>query len=130
MRNISCYISICLRHMGIIYTGRVVYRRILKYLCTVIRGNMDENIYESRRYISPFYLHLSPRSVSLASIFLRLARRGHSTVFRETGIASYFPEGCWVNSRSENRDHGACKSKCTSAIFEVRGVADGDADRR
>jgi len=49
----------------------------------------------------------------------------HPVVFGDTGIASYFPEGRWVNFRSRSRDHGACRSKCTSAIFGAgRVVAD------
>jgi len=74
----------------------------------------DENIYERRRYVSPFSLYLSFRLLLYSSVSL-----DHSAVFGETGIASYFPEEHWVNSRSESRDHRACKSKCMSAIFGV-----------
>jgi len=82
-----------------------------------------------RKYLRKAEIHVSIFSVPfsllwscLPFLFLYL---GHPVVFGDTGIASYFPEGRWVNFRSRSRDHGACRSKCTSAIFGAgREVAD------
>lgn len=85
------------------------------------QSNMDENVLrERRRYVSPFSCLLFLR-VPLLQFFVPFLHfavsRGHSVVFGETGIASYFPEGCWVNSRSPRSQRAYRRSKCTSAIF-------------
>jgi len=101
---------------GVTYTERVVYSRTLKYPCAVNRWRTKISTKGEGTFLHfpSTFLSVSFRSLLYSSVSL-----DHSAVFGETGIASYFPEEHWVNSRSESRDHRACKSKCMSAIFGV-----------
>lgn len=81
-------------------------------------SNMDKNIFKRPTYVSPF--SFLPLSISLyLLLFFSVSLNVASTPYSETGIALYFPKGYWVNSRSQDRDHGAYKSKCMSAIFRA-----------
>jgi hypothetical protein len=82
------------------------------YNCISVRRELRYG----RKYFEKAEIRVSIFSscLGLAFLFLYL---GHPVVFGDTGIASYFPEGRWVNFRSRSRDHRACRSKCTSAIF-------------
>lgn len=88
---------------------------------------MDENIYERRRYVSPFSLHLSLRFVSLTSIFLRPAQ---SYSKRQVLLPiSQRDVGSIPDRRTEITERVEANVRRPFSVL-VRVVADGVADRR
>ena len=101
-------------------THTVLYSHTLKYPCTVNIAVIQlaqygrKNLRKAKIYFS-LYLSL----FCFAHFYIPPSRSATTQSYLERQVLLPISQRDIESSRSENRDHGACRSKCMSAIFEV-----------
>lgn len=105
---ITCHKAVSILHKYIYMWYDVIYISVV-YDYTRKHPSVSREPPEQygRKYLRKAVVHFSIflRSSPAAPISPFHSARPHRRIRRETGIASYFPEGRWVNSTSQNRDH-------------------------